>query len=548
MAVDLSKKPKTEEQRAQLLKEAEEEAKQLVAQIDAYYATQVYWRYVQFVHEGLWKPARFLIYICDVVERLLEDDEHIGAIFQLPPQHGKSMTITETLPSYYLGKHPDKHVIEVSYNDDFAAKFGRTNKQKIELFGKALFGIELSKDSQSASEFEIAGHRGGMISRGIGATITGNSGDLIIIDDPVKNRQDADSKVYSEFVINEWLSTVRTRRSATGKFILIQTRWAENDLAGYLQKYEPEDWIVVSFPAIAEKDEPEIGRKAGEALFPEIGKDLKWLERERRSYLETPLKGGRRAWMSQYQQRASSVEGNMIKRAYWQRYKLGLDMRFDELIQSWDCSFKDTDGSDNVAGHVWGRIGANYYLVDRIAYIMDILKTMENITIMSKKWRMAIIKLIEDKANGSAVITMLRNKLSGIIPVNAIRSKAERVNAILPLFEAGNVYIPEEIEISPGVWQRCEWAEEVIDECADFRPEKQNQVDDDVDAMSQALNRLMYSYVPTVQDIKVVNGFVTEEEAEDMGIRYTKPVLKVSKTTDYRTRLRNNAKVIDFRR
>jgi len=142
----------------------------------------------------------------------------------------------------------------------------------------------------------------------------------------------------------------------------------------------------------------------------------------------------------------------------------------------------------------------------------------------------------------------LRNKLSGIIPVKAIRSKAERVNAILPLFEAGNVYIPEEIEISPGVWQRCEWAEEVIDECAEFRPEKQNQVDDDVDAMSQALNRLMYSYVPTVQDIKVVNGFITEEEAEDMGIRYTKPVLKVSKTTDYRTRLRNNAKVIDFRR
>ena len=201
-----------------------------------------------------------------------------------------------------------------------------------------------------------------------------------------------------------------------------------------------------------------------------------------------------------YQQRASSLEGNMIKREYWKRYRLSLKMQrgqgFNELMQSWDCTFKDTDGSDYVAGHLWGRVGANCFLVDRVHKQLDIIKTMEAIIDMTNRCPRALTKLIEDKANGPAVMQMLRSKVPGLIPVQATRSKAERVNAVLPLWEGGNVFIPSEIEVSPGVWQVCDWADEVIDQCANFRPEKKNQSDDDVDASTMALNRMMYSYVP----------------------------------------------------
>ena len=519
----------TKEQKKQRLKEAKEELARLIFERDAMLAREKYAKYVEFVHQGRWIPAKFLVYICDTVDKLLRDElknengePYIGLIIQLPPQHGKSCTITETLPSYFLGRNPYGKVIEISYNDEFAVKFGRRNKQKIEEFGKLLFGIELSRDSQAAAEFEIEKTRGSMISRGIGASITGNPGDLIIIDDPYKNRQDADSPAYKKFVIEEWLNTIRTRRSAKGKIILIQTRWNEDDLAGYLQDTEPENWFVISFPAIAEKYEAETGRQPGDALFPEIGKDKKWLEKEMQSYKNDPLQGGERAWNALYQQRPTSLEGNMIKRHYWQRYRLSLQMQkgvgFNEIVQSWDCTFKDTDGTDFVAGHVWGRIGANCYLLDRIAYPMDIIKTMDNIRLMTKKWPKALIKLIEDKANGPAVIQMLRTKIPGIIPVKATKSKAERVNAVLPLWEAGNVFIPDEIEVSPGVWQKCLWANEVIEQCAAFRPEKKEQRDDDVDAASQALNRLMYAFVQKEETKKVVNGFTTPEEMKDMGI------------------------------
>jgi predicted phage terminase large subunit-like protein len=519
-----------EQKKAQLLKQAAD----LKFQIDAIEARQIYSRYVEFVHRGRWIPAKFLVHICDSIDQLLEGkllnqhgEPYEGIIIQQPPQTGKSQTVTETLPSYFLGKWPYGRVIEISYGDDLATRFGRRNKQKIEEFGKLLFNIELSKDSSSAVDFELAGTKGGMISRGIGASITGNPGDLILIDDPYKNRQDADSPSYQKMVIDEWLNTIRTRASAKCKFILIQTRWNEDDLAGYLQTNEPDKWFVISFPLEAEDYEPITGRQPGDALFPEIGKDNTWLGKYKESFINDPTEGGIRAWNALMQQRPTSKAGNMIKREYWQRYKLTLKMQkgigFDELLQSWDCSFKDTDGTDFVAGGVWGRIGANCFLLDVKYERMDIVKTMNNLLAMTRKWPRTLCKLIEDKANGPAVISMLKMKVPGMIPVPAIKSKAERVNAVLPLWEAGNVYIPDEVEISPGVFQKCTWAGEVIEQCAAFRPEKKAQKDDLVDMSTMALNRFMYAFVKLAGQQQTVKGFTTEEEMKDMGMATMEP-------------------------
>lgn len=495
-----------DEYEALVKKEAEIRAKILPLKARENYAA-----YVEYVHlyDKEFKLASFQRYICDCIDKLLNNDllnedgvPYEGVTIEQPPQTGKTTVITATVPSYFLGRNPFGHVISIAYGEDLAVKFGRRNKQKVEEFGKPLFGIELSKNSASALEFEIEGTNGGMISRGIGGAITGNPADLILVDDPYKNRQEADSVIYQQFVIDEWLNTIQTRASSKCKYIVVHTRWNENDLIGYLHETEPKKWFRIRFPAIAEEDEPHIGRKAGEALLPEAGKDLAWLLKKKESYEKDPMEGGLRAWEALYQQNPTSKEGNMVKRDWWKRFTLTLAMQkpgfWPVKVQSWDCSFKDTDGTDPVAGQVWAKSGANYYLIDHKGGRMDIVKTMNNINAWNTKHPDAVAKLIEDKANGPAVIRIMRDKVSGLIPIRATKSKAERLNAVVPLWQAGNVYIPDKIEVSPGVFVKCDWAADIIEQYAAFRPEKKVQKDDEVDAGSQALNWLYFYDAPVV--------------------------------------------------
>jgi predicted phage terminase large subunit-like protein len=507
----------TPKEKLKLLAEYEETIKkqaELTAKILPLKAKENYASYVTFTHryDKKFKLARFQEYTCDCIDKLLNNEllneegiPYEGICLSQPPQTGKTEVVTSTLPSYYLGKNPFDHAILLAYGEDLAVKFGRRNKQKVEEFGaifnqaddkgKVTHEFKLSSVSSAALDFEIDKTNGGMISRGIGGAITGNPGDLIIIDDPYKNRQEADSASYQQFIISEWLNTIQTRASAKCKYVVVHTRWNEDDLIGYLLQNEPDKWFEIKFPAIAEFDEPEIGRKVGEALLPEAGKDIAWLLKKKKSYESDPMEGGVRAWNALYQQRPSSVEGNMIKRDYWKRFTLTLEMQksgyFPVKIQSWDCALKDT--ADPVAGQVWGKRGANYYMVDHIGGRMDIVETMKGITRLSAKHPDGMAKLIEDKANGPAAMRILRDRISGLIPVNpGTKSKAERVSMVLPLWVAGNVYIPDRIETSPGIYEPCLWANDIIEQCAAFKPDKKVQRDDECDAGSQALNWLYF--------------------------------------------------------
>lgn len=497
-----------------------EQKAQIQAQAMPLMAKEDYATYVEYVHlfDKKFKMAKFQKYICNCIDKLinnelLNDDgvPYIGICLSQPPQTGKSKCVTETLPSYYLGKFPYDHVMEISYGDDLANRFGRRNIEKINEYGKTLFGIEISPEKKAADEFEMAKTRGGMISRGLGAALTGSSSDLTIVDDPYKNRQEADSQTYKQFVINEWLNTIRTRESAKCKYLIVHTRWNEDDLIGYLIDNEPDKWFEIRFPLEAEEYEEITGRQPGDALLSEAGKDNEWLKRYKQSFMNDPTEGGTRAWNALMQGRPSSLEGNLIKREYWQRFKLTLDMQrsgfFPVKVQSWDCALKDT--SDPVAGQVWCKSGSNYYLIDHNGGRMDIVQTMDGITAWNEKYPDATAKLIEDKANGPAAIRMLQNKIHGLIPINpGTKSKAERVNTVLPLFIAHNVFIPDEIEVEPGVFKTCKWGNEIVEQCAAFKPDRKVQRDDEVDALSQALNWLMYlKATPTV----------TEQKRDDLG-------------------------------
>ncbi len=444
-----------------------------------------YRAYCYYVHRGDWKPTPYHSFLCKTVQDFIERETgnpYDILILSCPPQTGKSLTVTETLPSYYLMRNPKDTVIELSYSGDLAKRFGRRNKEKIIEHGH-IFGCGLSAESKSASEWELDNKIGRMISNGIDGQATGNKANLLVIDDPIKSSSDADSKTKRDKLWDLWFSTFRSRVWKGGKVILIMTRWHEDDLAGRLAK--DEFATVLNIPCEAEENDP-LGREVGDAICPEIGKGNEWLIPFKRGMLEGHAdengEAGIRAWNALYQGHPTNAEGNIIKREWWQRYDFA--PTFDKLIMSVDCAFKGTSDADRVAIEVWGKKDNNFYLVDLIEENLSFPDTVLTIRAVASQHRLSEI-LIEDKANGAAVISILRMELSGIIAVNPLGGKESRVNAISFLIEAGNVYLP-----------RKGWVNGFIDECASF---PKGRYDDAVDSMSQALYRL---YFVSNKDIK----------------------------------------------
>lgn len=432
--------------------------------------------YVEHVHEKRWKASPFHRFLCDSVQRFVETETghpYDILIIHTPPQHGKSQSVTESLPSWYLGNKPQGRVIEISYNEDFAQLFGRRNKQKIEQFGGQIFGVELAKQPCTNTEFELTNNIGGMISRGVLTGVTGRPCNLMIIDDPVKNRQEADSESYRNRVFNEWNDSFKTRLAPGAKVILIMTRWHEDDLAGRILETE-ENVRYLRLPCEAEEDDP-MGRTKGAALCPEIGKDNAWLKQFKASYVS---KEGSRTWNALFQGRPTAMSGNMLMRDWWQYY--------DELpeiadwVMSVDAAFKDKKDNDFVAIQIWGKSGANMYLIDAVKKHLNFQATIREIVRLRYTYPKCLTTLIEDKANGSAIIQMLRSELPGIIPIEPKGGKIARVNAVSGAIESGNVYLP----------RNKPFTQDFIDECASF---PNGAHDDQVDCMSQGLNRLIYS-------------------------------------------------------
>lgn len=437
--------------------------------------------YVEYVHRGIYEHGEHTRYLCKKLQQV-ESGEIDRLMIFLPPRHSKSMTCTETFPSYFIGRNPDRRVIQTSYGDTLARKFGRANRQKIEGFGKAIFDISISHDTSAADNWGINEYRGGMISTGIGGAITGEGADLLIIDDPIKNKEEANSKTYRDKVWNEWQNTLRTRLHPGARVIVILTRWHEDDLAGRLlnpEYGEVEDWDIVRLPAVAEQDDL-LGREEGESLWPEHGFDEKWAEKTEKAV-------GASTWASLYQQRPTPEKGSMVQKHWWQFYNTPYDpvtnrvgsFFLDELIQSWDLTFKNTEGTDMVVGQIWGRSGANFFLLDQFRARMDFPTTLQAFINLTNKWPMTNLKLVEDKANGPAIISMLSKTIGGIVPVTPVDSKESRMAAVSPYIESGNVYLPS-LAVAP-------WIESYIDELTSF-PKGAN--DDQCDATSQALNRL----------------------------------------------------------
>lgn len=407
----------------------------------------------------------------------------------MPPRHGKSEIVSRRFPAYMLGNNPNMEIIGTSYSASLASAMNRDIQRIIDseeyktIFPEtSLSGSNVRASSKgsylrNSDEFEIVGYNGSYKSAGIGGGITGHGGDLVIIDDPVKNRAEAESKTYRDKVFDWYASTLYTRLEKDARVLITLTRWHEDDLAGKLLKLAKENpnaeqWEIISYPALFESEnvniDPTDPRENGQALWP-----AKY-DKSTLKTMKTTV--GSYEWSALYQQRPSPSTGGVVNRDWFNYYDVA-PARFDEIIQSWDLAFKDSNTSDYVVGQVWGRVGANKYLLDQVRGRFGFTQTIRMIKSLSAKWPRAKAKYIEDKANGPAVINTLRGEISGLIPVNPEGSKETRAYAVSPQIEAGNVYIP----------RKAHWVEDYVEEWVTF---PNGLHDDQVDTTTQALLKL----------------------------------------------------------
>lgn len=408
--------------------------------------------------------------IISEIEYFIFNDELDVLFISAPARHGKSTIVSHMLPPFYLGNFPAHEVVMASYSQELAGKFGRLSKNIIDSSTfYQIFNIGLSKDSKSKCEFATE-YGGEYHAVGVGSGLTGKGGHLIICDDTIKGRKEAQSRIIRED-LHEWFdSTLFLRRQKGAKIIVMSTRWHVEDLQGYIKK-------KYGFLRMKEISFPIINKKETESLWPNF-MSLDAVLKIKNSEAMTP-----RNWYSLWLQKPMVDSGNIFTEQMLLRWKAStLPGKFEKIIMSWDMSFKDTDQSDYVVGQIWGKRSPNIYLLDQVRAKMDFPKTLKAFGAMMQKHPLAYQKLIEDKANGSGIISVLKNKVSGILEVDPEGSKVERAEEVKTWFETGNVFIPED-SFAP-------WVKDYVQEMKEF---DSGDNDDQVDATTQAVKHLLGS-------------------------------------------------------
>lgn len=413
--------------------------------------------------------------LADVLQKVADGELNRAMIF-MPPRHGKSELATRLFPAYYLYRYPERFVGINSYSADLAKTFSRAARDAFwEAEGK-------TRDDSAAVDMWQTSENGGCWAAGVGGSITGKGFHLGIVDDPIKNAQEAFSDTVRKGHKEWYDSTFATREEPGGAIVVILTRWHEDDLAGWLlsreksSEDEPEYWHIVNFPAIAEEDSPKFPdtctvepdwRLPGEALCPERYPLSKLRKFQKNRYF----------WFALYQQRPTPADGDIFKAAWFQFYTQ-LPEHFPLLVLSVDASFKETDTGSFVVIQMWGVIWPNFYLIDQVRDRMGYIATVGAIKALMNRWRLVYgephAKLIEDKANGPAIIEQLDRDFPGIIPIEPQGGKLVRAHASSPFYQSGNIWLPAKHLMA--------WVEDHIDEFIAF---PRGNANDQVDAATQ---------------------------------------------------------------
>ena len=410
-------------------------------------------------------------------------------IVNMPPRHTKSEFASNYLPAWMIGRNPKLKIIQATHTAELAIRFGRKAKHVIDSPEyQEVFETSLQEDSKAAGRWETA-QGGEYFAVGVGGAMTGRGADLLIIDDPHKEKdlisKDSFNKAY------EWYTSgPRQRLQPGGRIVLVMTRWSTNDLTGQLLKAQKDvkgdQWDVVEFPAILPNDKP---------VWPEYWK------RDELESVKASISVGK--WNAQYMQTPTAEEGAIIKREWWRDYASDSPPRLNFVIQSYDTAFMKKESADYSAITTWGVFsreddGQHVVLLDAFKGRFEFPELRRRAQEEYLRWDPNIV-IIEQKASGIPLLHELRNMdipVTGFTPSKG-NDKHVRVNSIAPLFEAGRVWAPKHEH----------FAQEVIEECAAF---PHGEYDDYVDSTSQALLRLRGSYFVThpedYKDKKIERG------------------------------------------
>lgn len=436
-------------------------------------------------HNAKYKPGWFHVELCRKLEQFSRDvtaGKSPRLIIEAPPRHGKSEIVSRAFPVWHLARNPTHEVVVGSYSQTLANKMSRDARQRRD---RSLTRMpQLARGvTDGVEEWRLAA--GGCFTAvGAGSGITGSGAHVFIIDDPFKDRKEADSQLIRENRWDWYTEAAYTRLAPGGGILVMATRWHDDDLTGRLLKEQEQGgdaWEVVSYPAIATEDEAH--RRQGEALH-----EARW-PLSRLMQIKGVLSP--RGWGALYQQ-SPQIEGGAIIDPAWtlNRYRFHpqdpsfpgeTHPRWDEVFVSVDATFKDTKDSDTVSITVWGRKGARLYLLDRVCHQMGFTLTRQRIRDVVHKWRTGsspFVILIEDKANGPAIVDTLREEFPGVVPFDPtpFGSKIARCELASTRWEAGDIWLPDP-SIAP-------WISDYVQTMTQFPAVK---YDDDVDGMSQLI-------------------------------------------------------------
>jgi predicted phage terminase large subunit-like protein len=411
-------------------------------------------------------------------------------IINLPPRNLKSIAASVSFPAWFLGHNPSKHIIAASYGQDLANKFARdTRAIMLTPWYQRVFPTRVSLQQRAADDFATV-QGGSRMATSVGGTLTGRGADIIVIDDAMKP-EDALSEVVRTRA-NSWFdSTVLSRlnNKETGAIVIIMQRLHQDDLVGHVLE-QAANWEVLSFPAIAERDELHVienslgrrtvVRKAGEALHA-ARESVAGLEAQRRSM-------GDYNFSAQYQQNPAPEGGAMVKLAWIRYYVPGEEpAKFDRIVQSWDTANKSTELNDFSACTTWGIKDKHYFLLHVLRKRMDYPELKKTVIAHAKYWKATGV-VIEDKASGTQLIQDLRADLGNYFlkPYEppAGMDKKMRLHAQTLAFENGQVLLPT----------HAPWLEDYRSELIGFPGAK---YDDQVDSTTQAL---AYLSTPSVAE------------------------------------------------
>jgi len=380
-------------------------------------------------------------YLCEILEAAYYGLGPRKLIINIPPRFLKSTICTVAFPAWVLGKNAAHRVLACSYSSKLSIKHSVDCRLVMESqwYKNTFPETRIAPDQNEKAKYQTT-KRGHRIATSVGGSATGEGGDILIADDPM-NPEEAMSDTMRQNT-NDWMGNTWSSRMDVqdGIDLIIMQRLHDEDTTGWAIQSDP-DYTLIRIPQEAEEREQIVLPISKEVIIREPG-DLLHPERFDREYInKQKIRLGSYMYAAQHQQDPVPAGGGMFKEEWWQFYECLPDV-YDEMIQSWDMTFRKTEDGSYVTGQIWLRKGANKFLVDQIRARMDFPETIKAVIRMTSKYPDAMRKLIEDKANGPAVIDTLRHKIPGIVPVSPDGSKEARAASYAAQVEAGNIYLP----------------------------------------------------------------------------------------------------------